>query len=253
MKINSNNILRFSTIILIVGVILAIISPFVFTRKWGWISFQETGQIGDTIGGITAPIVNLIGAILVYFALSAQIDANKIIQGQIDEQKKFDVESKNFNNLLKIYDEIKNDIEDFTYTVNEVTGSLSQMMTGGIPPNYFTYKGKEATDKAYSKIKRDFCRTRDNEKMAYTKSTSHETFLAFFRIFDTLLSKTSKSPLAPEDKETFIDLLRYLFETKLKPLISKDGICEECSDQHNELPDDLNNLIIKIQTELTQI
>ncbi|NII83115.1 hypothetical protein [Pedobacter sp. SG908] len=39
------------------GVALLFVSLFLFTRKAWWSSwdFSATGQIGDTIGGITAP------------------------------------------------------------------------------------------------------------------------------------------------------------------------------------------------------
>jgi len=50
-------------------------------------NFSETGQIGDTVGGITAPFMNLIGAFLVFFALQAQVKANELIQDQIDNDR----------------------------------------------------------------------------------------------------------------------------------------------------------------------
>ncbi len=41
------------------------------------LNYEAYGTIGDTIGGITGPIINLVGAYLVYVAFKAQIDANK--------------------------------------------------------------------------------------------------------------------------------------------------------------------------------
>lgn len=252
MKINSNNILKFSTFILITGVIFAIVAPFIFTRDFGGISFKETGPIGDTIGGITAPIVNLIGAVLVFFALHAQIEANKIIQNQIDSQKSDAIKSKNFDNLLRIYAELKKDIESFTYTRNEATGSTREMLTGGIQPVYITYQGNEAINKAYNEIKRDFCNSYNNKTIVYSESTSHKTFLASLKILHTLLSKTFKDQLFTEDKDTMIALLQYVFETKLKPSLSEDSICIQCK-KHNALPEDLHELVSKIQSLFYQI
>ena len=65
-------------ILLLLGIIFTVISPWVFTRNVGLIDFQNTGEIGSTIGGITAPITSLIGAFLIYYALVAQRQANKI-------------------------------------------------------------------------------------------------------------------------------------------------------------------------------
>jgi hypothetical protein len=70
-----------SNILLILGIILILFaSVYIFTRHSFIKSFDfsKTGQIGDTIGGITAPIINLIGAILVYLSFKAQVRANRI-------------------------------------------------------------------------------------------------------------------------------------------------------------------------------
>jgi len=55
-------------------------SVLAFTTKSFWIKFDltKTGNIGDTIGGITAPVINLIGAILVYISFKVQSNANQI-------------------------------------------------------------------------------------------------------------------------------------------------------------------------------
>ena len=58
-------------------IIIAGFSPFLFTRSISNISFSETGQIGDTIGGITSPILAVLGAILTFFAFYIQYRANK--------------------------------------------------------------------------------------------------------------------------------------------------------------------------------
>ncbi|HCY40912.1 MAG TPA: hypothetical protein DHV48_06075 [Prolixibacteraceae bacterium] len=65
-------------ILLLIGIVLTILSPWIFTRSLGFINFHDTGDIGSTIGGITAPITSLIGALLIYYALVAQRQANKI-------------------------------------------------------------------------------------------------------------------------------------------------------------------------------
>lgn len=249
MKINSNNILKLSYAILGIGIILVIISPFIFTRQLGFISFKETGQIGDTIGGITAPIVNLIGAILVFFALHAQIEANKIIQQQIDEQKSDAIKSKNFTNLLKLYDELKKDIEEFSFTRNEAVGSSREMFMGGIQPNFVTYKGNEAFDLAYSFLKRQYCEFINREGHKYEESSNHRVLVSLLKVVFELIVKVSKSILSSEDKDTVVALLRFLFESKLNPYSRDETVCKNCKVHHNELPDDLHDLIYKIQIE----
>jgi hypothetical protein len=101
-------------IFLVVGIFLVFI-PVLFTwSNISWISFKETGPIGDTIGGITAPFIGFGGSILVYLALKAQIDANTKIQDQFNEQKKNDYKQNfenTFFNLLSIHHQIIQDID----------------------------------------------------------------------------------------------------------------------------------------------
>ena len=97
------------------GVLLTIISPFLFTRSWGIIDFRETGSIGDTIGGITGPITNLIGALLVFYALRAQIEANEIIRKQFEQQKIDELERKKLFYITEQINIIRNDINEFSY------------------------------------------------------------------------------------------------------------------------------------------
>ena len=86
--------------ILGLGFILVIIAPYILTRSAFFqpTDFTATGQIGDTIGGITAPIVNLIAALLVYLALNAQTQANGFLLKQISDQN----EQFNINRINEI-------------------------------------------------------------------------------------------------------------------------------------------------------
>lgn len=62
--------------ILLVGLILLL--PAALTLKMGWLDFSDTGQIGDTIGGIMGPFAGILGAWLVYLSFQQQIEANRI-------------------------------------------------------------------------------------------------------------------------------------------------------------------------------
>lgn len=66
-------------LILIIGIVAIFMSPIIFTSPaiCERLCFLETGQIGDTIGGITSPIVGLMSIILLYKTLSAQLQFNK--------------------------------------------------------------------------------------------------------------------------------------------------------------------------------
>jgi len=61
------------------------LSPVLFTTEWYTNFGVKTGPIGDTIGGLTAPFVNLLAAFLVYKSFKAQVKANSL---QVDNHKR---------------------------------------------------------------------------------------------------------------------------------------------------------------------
>jgi hypothetical protein len=80
MKLNKHKI---AISLLVFAVIWIVLAPWLLTRQeYSFLDFKLTGPIGDTIGGITAPIIGLVSAILVYLSFSAQIEANKITQNE---------------------------------------------------------------------------------------------------------------------------------------------------------------------------
>jgi hypothetical protein len=68
-------------------IIIAFVSPWLLTRSWTKIDFSNTGQIGDTIGGLTAPFINLLSAVLVYLAFKEQIESNNLTRRQFHLQE----------------------------------------------------------------------------------------------------------------------------------------------------------------------
>ncbi|TYB73159.1 hypothetical protein [Bizionia myxarmorum] len=111
-------IFNYKFYILIIGVTLILFSSlYIFTRPaiWNDFDFSNTGQIGDTIGGITAPIINLIGAILIFLSFKAQINANKIqftlLNNEIENQKK----DRNFQVILDLFQALKNDFQNLAF------------------------------------------------------------------------------------------------------------------------------------------
>lgn len=96
---------KHSTKILFFGLILIIVSPLFLTLPAisKYLDFSKTGQIGDTIGGITSPIINFLGAVLVYISFKSQQRANeqqwKAIKHE-DRIKYFDLTLKKIEDLL---------------------------------------------------------------------------------------------------------------------------------------------------------
>jgi len=68
-------------------IFLSFISPWLFTRNWGNVDFSTTGQIGDTIGGLASPFINLLSAILIYLTFKEQIESNNLTRREFHMQE----------------------------------------------------------------------------------------------------------------------------------------------------------------------
>ena len=108
-----------SQILLLLFIIIFLL-PFVYTitAKFEYFNFSNTGGIGDTIGGITAPFINGLSAILVFLAFKAQIKANEIFKSQ--EQL------RNILEQIKIIQEDKLNIEKIIYSLTNSTEYLTK-------------------------------------------------------------------------------------------------------------------------------
>lgn len=73
--------------LVIFGLIIALPTLFTQPAFFDVFDFSNSGQIGDTIGGITAPFISCIAAVLVYLALREQVKANELINAQIISQQ----------------------------------------------------------------------------------------------------------------------------------------------------------------------
>ncbi|WP_258100280.1 hypothetical protein [Marinoscillum pacificum] len=74
--------------LLIIALVIAIISPWVLTREaiFKVLDLSGKGEIGDVIGGLTAPVINIVAAYLVYLAFKEQKKANDTQLEAIDQE-----------------------------------------------------------------------------------------------------------------------------------------------------------------------
>ena len=95
--------------VLIIFLIFTIVTcclPFLLTRN-GFIDFRETGQIGDTIGGIMGPFIAIAAAFLTFIAFWVQYKANLKQREDIAVER---IESKYYK-MLDIYLQMTNQLE----------------------------------------------------------------------------------------------------------------------------------------------
>ena len=208
-----------------IGIPIVLIAPILFTRDFQLLDFTQTGNIGDTIGGITAPIIGLIGAILVFLALKAQTQANILVQQQIENQeaeKRIENESLQLN---KLYENLKSSIDNFSYTTLDTWEFANA--------DNIELRGSEA----FYKLFQDFyCDSHLNEEDLKTNPKITEV-ISILQICDTLLDKILKSKVY--DKETLYLLTMHQFIYRVFPRISSDypnnieiHYCDSCEKNH---------------------
>lgn len=92
---------------LIIGILVLCLLPFLLTRQeLSFLNYTDTGQIGDTIGGIAGPVIALIAALLTFLAFWIQVQANKAQTIQFNKQDtdtKLDRFENKFYELLRLH------------------------------------------------------------------------------------------------------------------------------------------------------
>lgn len=242
-----NKTLRYVNIILIFGIITVLISPWLFTRALGIISFSiETGAIGDTIGGITAPIVNLIGAILVYFALKAQITANSIIQDQIDFQEDKESITQENSQIHKLYNHLETNIKDYKFTQFNNPFTFEDNET-------IVYQGSLGIHKFFGELRCNYHGTEEN----LLEDPSVTELLGILKICNLILSKLEFTKAT--DKDIIYILTKHQFEFRIFPALKglkPDDLdvqfCESCGNNHG-IPKILLSEIDEIKEKINYI
>jgi hypothetical protein len=67
--------------LILLGIVLPVYIYLISFMDWGF-DLTDKGTIGDAIGGITAPIIGIIGAMLVYLSFRSQVRANQLLSNQ---------------------------------------------------------------------------------------------------------------------------------------------------------------------------
>lgn len=130
--------------LLFIGTVLIFTSLFVFTRPalFDFWNFSETGQIGDTIGGIASPIISLIGAFLVYISFQAQNDANKLQIITLAEEKESNKYKKEFDKHVGLFDEIKSRLHSLEFVIQFKVSPIG--IDNYLQPEPIIFKGLNA-------------------------------------------------------------------------------------------------------------
>jgi len=240
--------LKNARIFLVIGVLVILLMPFLLTLEvfHDRFNFSETGQIGDTIGGITSPFLNLIGAILVFYALRAQVKANELIQNQIDEERLAKEDETETTNLNQLYTYLLENVNEFRFK----TLPIEDLRNTEFITTNIEYKGGEAFYNLFNQIR---CHYHGSvHDLRNHQSISELTSL--LNIINLLLEKLENSKCT--NQEILQTLTKHIFEHKIITRIKDDNVeslkiyfCDDCDCNHG-LPDEFIELIKNVQHKI---
>lgn len=160
-------------ILVILTVIYVIFAPLIFTAQGPrWANLLGKGEIGDTIGGITAPAIGLLSSILVFISFREQVKANNLLV----EMRREDFLVQNISEWTKRIEENSNDI------INASLYGMENPITMYLEALGVAFEGLEE-----SKI----------TKAHYTFTEEHFTLFEFIHDATSLLDYIKHSDLKP--------------------------------------------------------
>lgn len=214
---------RNAIIIGLVGIIFLFGFTIIATQYNLWFDFNNTGQIGDTIGGLTAPTIGIFSALLIYLSFRAQIQANYIVQSQIEKQEKTETGKKQIEFIVILLNQVREEINEFEHTQTVGLGANKQ---------FVKRRGAEAI--AYLLGEMSFIGTNNEDVL---KNINYQRYKGLVTIFEDLVRVVFTSEIKKADKTYFLSQLKYLFNFKLY-LNGQQRIeqCKLCGKEHINVP-----------------
>ena len=207
-------------ILLIVGSILVGFgATYIFTRPaiFSVFDFSNKGQIGDTIGGITAPIFGLIGFILVFYSFKEQYKANQL---QIDSlfAQKIDKElSDEYNLLENLLENTDRKIDLFEYLEQRdaVTQNIFSIPNQKNAITFVTFKGATAITRFCNSLAQDYHEFYSKDNFNFRKIDYLSDLFYILKHAEYLKNKILHSKLDEFRKKMLYDRFMLLYKSKI--------------------------------------
>lgn len=169
----------------IILIAFSLFAPIIFTQYSIGIDFSNTGQIGDTIGGIMNPFVAIVGVISTFLAFLMQVEANHIQKEQFDNiqnEKQEREKTDKYYNLKLIELIIRNCKKDLETNID----SINQFLDILKDKPFHTERLQRTNLAAYNRLS-DFNK-QDIYKafMEYTKELSIEWDINYTNMYNTV-------------------------------------------------------------------
>ncbi|MEW5797761.1 MAG: hypothetical protein AB1728_02035 [Bacteroidota bacterium] len=164
---------------------------------WKDTNLSSYANVGDTIGGITAPIIGLLGVLLVYFSFKEQSRANDIQIKALNEETRRNINSQEFNVLLDLYKQIKSDYDSiyFSSKVAKITRPLH---------------GRKAINSFTDKLKVYY------KNAQFLANPFYRDYRFLVNELTMLVGRIKASNIDKKDSELLMSLISFFYETKMK-------------------------------------
>lgn len=122
-------------------IVFSFIAPYIFTGKF---IFSNTGQIGDTIGGLMNPFIAIAGVIVTGLAFYMQYLANQIQVDNFNTSQKDQLKQSNRDLFIRLIDNLNMKVQNYTISLFQTGASV-----GGI---IYAHQGTNSELKGYAAI-----------------------------------------------------------------------------------------------------
>lgn len=214
---------------LIIGVLLTFIVPLLLPLL-PLRHLKDFGEIGDAFGGIANPIAQIVGFVVLYLALRAQIKANSILQMQVNAENTKEMQRRGVKLIHELYTFLENNINTFSYEAKFEGSNGMQVLHGRRAIRCFIDDIEDMNIDLH------------NAEQLLQKDGVRE-ILSILRIAENTLDRIKDADIDESDKLFYIDLMKHELTFSIFPYTDLDesanlklAVCEECHEPHGNYP-----------------
>ncbi len=127
MKIENSPVNKIAFWVIVIGGAFCLLIPL-FAPLLPLQYLKGYGDIGSAFGGISNPFVQILGSVVLFLALKAQIDANGILHQQIEKENAKEQLRHELNQLHELYMFVERNIKNFSYDQEKTVDGKMQMI-----------------------------------------------------------------------------------------------------------------------------
>ncbi|NIF05924.1 hypothetical protein F3J23_10775 [Chryseobacterium sp. Tr-659] len=215
--------------IVIIGAVFSIVAPLLLP----FLSLnylKDYGTIGDAVGGIANPITQLVGFVLLFLALKAQIDSNKLIQDQIEAESRKEMLQRELTHLHQLYSFMENDIKSFNYENRFKDNGSTELL-----------HGRRAIRCFIDDIENNNIDLHNTEQLLQEDGVRE--IMSILKIAELIFKKINHSGIEQDDRIFYLGIMRHELVFSIFPYTDLDEsanlrlpVCKECGEHHGNYP-----------------